>query len=186
MAKMNRVGRWLVNRRTVSRARRVLRRLGSNLRLTEGSAVLELGAGGGGLVALVEEQFRPARLVGTDFDPDEVEASRAFLARRWNQIPSSVEVRQADAFSLPFPDGSFDCVFAMMMLHHVEEHPSEYARRPRALQEVRRVLRPGGLFVYSDIFRRGEIRRTLSDLGFVQRYLRSGWRSDLAVYQAPA
>lgn len=186
MGRMNRLARWMVNRRTASRARRVLRRIGPHLRLAAGSSVLEIGAGGGGLLALLHEAYHPSRLVGTDFDPDEVAASRAFLTARWGGLPPSIELREADALALPFPDASFDGVLAMMMLHHVEDRPTEYARRPGALREVRRVLRPGGLFVYSEIFRREEIRRTLSDLGLAQRYLRSGWRSDLAIYQVPA
>lgn len=185
MAEMNRFARWLVNRRTGSRARQVLGRLAGHFELAAGSRVLELGSGGGGMVALLQERFRPVALVGTDFDPAQVAAARAYLTSRWGSLPPGVELRSADALSLPFPDGAFDCVLALMMLHHVEEHPTEYARRPDALKEIRRVLRPGGRFVYSDIFRRGEIRATLTVLGFVPEYLRSSWRSDLAVYRAP-
>lgn len=186
MAEMNRLARWLVNRRTISRARRVLDRLGSRLPMNPGAAVLELGAGGGGLIALLHETHQPARLVGTDFDPHETEIARRFLTARWGTLPPSVELEEADALALPFPDAAFDVVFGMMMLHHVEDRPTEYARRPTALREVRRVLRPGGHFVYSEIFRRREIRGTLVDLGFEPRFLRSGWRSDLAIYDAPA
>jgi len=186
MAEMNRFARWLVNRRTGSRARRVLRRLEGHLDLPGGSRVLELGSGGGGMLALLHERLQPATLVGTDFDPAQIAAARAYLASRWGSVPPSVELRAADALSLPFSDGSFDGVFALMMLHHVEEHHTAYARRPDALKEIRRVLRSRGLFVYSDIFRRKEIRATLSELGFVPEYVRSTWRSDLAVYRAPS
>lgn len=185
MARMHGLAKWLINRRTGSRARRVLRRLGPHLTLGPGSSVLELGAGGGGLLALLHERWQPARLVGTDVDPDEVEACRDFLRARWGSVPATVELSQADALALPFPDASFDAVFAMMMLHHVEDRPTEYVRRPAALGEVRRVLRPSGIFVYSEIFRRAEIRRTLSELGLAPRYLRSGWRRDLAVFGPP-
>jgi O-methyltransferase StaMB len=183
MAEMNPLGRWMVNRRTLGRARRVIARLGENLRIPSAGSVLELGSGGGGLVALLHERFHPARLVGTDFDPAQVAATTGFLTRRWGSLPSTVEIRPANALQLPFPDGSFDYVFAMMMLHHVEEQFREYARRPKALEEVRRVLRPGGVLVYSEIFRRADIRRSLSDLGFTTEFLRSGWRSDLGVFR---
>lgn len=185
MAEMNRLSRWLVNRRTESRARRVLSRVSTALSIPPESRVLELGSGGGGLIALLYERYHPSRLVGTDFDPAQVESAGRFLAGRWGKVPPSVELRPADALHLPFPDGSFDCLFAMMMLHHVEEHHREYVRRPQALKEIRRVLAPGGALVYSDIFRRSEIRGTLSELGFTQRFLRSGWRSDTAIYCSP-
>ena len=186
MAKMNRFSRWMVNRRTESRARRTLARLGSHLQLAPGASVLELGSGRGGLLAMLHERFHPSRLVGTDFDPDQVESAREFLTARWGVLPAAVELREADALTLPYPEASFDAVFAMMMLHHVEVHHAEYSRRPQALQEIRRTLRPGGLFVYSDILRRAEIRATLSELGFQPQFVRKTWRSDLAIYRAPA
>lgn len=185
MAKMNRFERWTVNRSTESRARRVLAGLGSRLELTPSDRVLELGSGRGGLLALLQERFRPGRLVGTDVDEAQVASAQEFLTGRWRELPPSVELRTADALALPFPDGSFECVFAMMMLHHVETRFSEYERRPQALREIRRVLAPGGTFVYSDQFRRREIRDTLGELGFVREFLRSRWRHDLGMYRAP-
>ncbi len=186
MAAMNRFERWMVNRRTEARARRVLAAVGPHVPASAASQVLELGSGRGGLLALIQERYRPARLVGTDFDPVQVVAARAFLTERWGKIPPTLELQAADALRLPFPDRSFDLVFAMMMLHHVEERHLEYVRRPEALREIRRVLRPGGTFVYSEIFRRAEIRDSLTELGLVRRFLRSGWRHDLAVFQAPS
>jgi len=185
MAEMNRLGRWLVNRRTEARARRSLARLGAHLQLVPSARVLELGSGGGGLLALLQERYHPARLVGTDFDPVQVDSARNFLTARWGQLPAPVELRATDALSLPFPDGAFDAVFAMMMLHHVEAHHAEFVRRPQALREIRRVLAPGGILVYSDIFRRTEIRNALAGLGFVPQFVRQGWRSDLAIYRSP-
>ena len=186
MAEMGWFGRWMVNVSTSSRARRVLGDLGSHLTVPEGAHVLELGMGGGGLVALVQERYHPARLVGTDFDPAQVAATNARLRRRWGTIPAGVATQVADALALPFPDASFDFVFAIAMLHHVEAHHTEYSQRPRALAEIRRVLRPGGRLVYSDLFRREEIRRSLAELGFREEFLRSGWRHDLAIYRAPS
>jgi ubiquinone/menaquinone biosynthesis C-methylase UbiE len=185
MAQMNRFSRWLVNRRTEARGRRVLSKLGDALRVPSSATVLELGTGGGGLLALLQDRYRPARVVGTDFDPTQVEAAREFLTRRWGSLPPSVELRPADALQLPFEDGSFDLVFAMMMLHHVEEHLTEYKRRPQALKEVRRVLRPGGALVYSEIMKRPEIRASLADLGFRPEFVFKGWRSDLGIFRRP-
>jgi ubiquinone/menaquinone biosynthesis C-methylase UbiE len=180
------VARWWINRRTIGRARRALARLGPHLRLATGAEVLELGSGGGGMIALLQERYRPSRLVGTDFDPVEVEAARARLARRWGTVPPSVELSRVDALELPFPPGSFDAVFAMMMLHHVEANHGEYVRRPEALKEVARVLRPEGILVYSEMFRSAELRGTLDQLGFRQEFLRVGWKSELAIYRAPS
>ena len=51
-----------------------------------------------------------------------------------------VDARQADICYLPFDDASFDVVYAGWMLYHVRD-------LERALNEVRRVLKPGGTFV---------------------------------------
>lgn len=186
MAEMHGFARWMVNRRTEIRARRTLARLGTHLGIRADDRVLELGSGGGGMLALIQERFRPARLVGTDYDPEQVSVATGFLTRRWGALPASVELRPADALAIPFPDASFDYVFAMMMLHHVESRHADFTQRPKALAEVRRVLRPRGALVYSEIFGRPEVRRSLAELGFTQEFLRSGWRSDLGVYRSPA
>lgn len=186
MAEMNRWSRWLVNRRTESRARTALAKVGPHLPLSPGACILELGSGGGGMVALLQERYQPMRLVGTDFDPAQVAAATKFLKERWGVLPPAVRIEVADALALPFPDASFDVVFAMLMLHHVEEHHTEFVRRPRALKEIARVLRPGGRLVYSELFRKADIRKVLSELGFTPEYVRAGWRSELAVYRSPA
>lgn len=185
MAEMNRLERWMVNRRTESRGRRVLSQLGAAFEIPAEASVLEIGAGGGGLLGLIGERFHPLRLVGTDYDPAQVAAATNYLTRRWGSLPPGVEVKRADALALPFSGDSFDYVLAMMMLHHVEGNFREYARRPQALREIWRVLRPGGMLVYSDMFRRMEIRDTLRTLGFRQEFLHEGWRSDLGMFRKP-
>jgi ubiquinone/menaquinone biosynthesis C-methylase UbiE len=185
MAEMSRLSRWVINRRTLTRARRSLEVLGATLRLASSQRVLELGSGGGGMVALLYERFHPALIVGTDLDQRQVDAGKEFLTRRWGNIPSTVEMRQADALSLPFPDSSFDLVFAMEMLHHVEERHTDYRNRPRALNQIRRVLASGGSLVYSEMFGREQLRSGLTDLGFSEQFLSSRRRVDFGIYTKP-
>ena len=186
MTEMNRFARWMVNRGAPRRARRLLARLEGHLALPPGSAILELGAGRGALSALLIERFRPRRAVVTDYDPRQVEAARAFLDSRPAGRPDGVELRTADALELPFEDRAFDAVFAIGMLHHVDSSPREYRRRPAALAEIRRVLAPGGLLVYSDFSQVPELRRSLDGLGMVREYGRPGWLGrELAVYRRP-
>jgi ubiquinone/menaquinone biosynthesis C-methylase UbiE len=186
MSEMHGFARWWINHRTESRARRSLRALGDHLVLPPGARVLELGSGGGGMLALLQERFRPARLVGTDFDPAQVEAARSYLVRKLGNLPPSIELRAADALQIPFPDASFDLVFAMEMLHHVEAGHHDYVRRPQALREILRVLVPGGRLVYSEFSRRSETRATLAELGFRTEFLRPSWRLDLSICRAPS
>jgi len=187
MAEMNPVARFFVNLGNARRSARLLRTLDPLGIVPPSSRLLELGAGRGGLSARLAERYRPARLVVTDFDPHQLEAARRTLTRRLGTVPATVELRQVDATQLPFEDRSFDVVFAILMLHHVEAHHDEYRQRPVALREIRRVLVPGGALVYSDFSRTDDLRRTLDELGFVRRLLRRRWpHRELAVYAAPA
>jgi SAM-dependent methyltransferase len=69
-----------------------------------------------------------------------VAAARARLAT----FASRVNVRQADATELPFPDNRFDAVLSFIMLHHVINWEA-------ALGEAVRVPRPGGVLVGYDL-----------------------------------
>ncbi len=184
MARMSGLSRWLINRRTVTRADRVLREVSGSLTLPDRPRLLELGMGGGGLVALGTERFRPALYVGTDVDPEQVRSAREFLSARFGTIPSPVLLSEVDALKLPFKDQSFDGVFALMSLHHVERHHGEFVQQPTAVGEIRRVLRPGGWLVYKDFSRGGRLRRTIEDLGFRRVALRSHVRTETGLYRS--
>jgi SAM-dependent methyltransferase len=63
-----------------------------------------------------------------------------------------IEYVRADLCRLPQPDGSFDAVFCISVIEHLPE-----PRIPLAIQELRRVLRPGGkLLLTTDYYRDAE------------------------------
>jgi SAM-dependent methyltransferase len=118
-----------------------------------GDHVLELGAGPG--AATQELALRAARVTSLEYD----HAFAAKLAARVNG--SNTAVIQADAAALPFADGTFSSAIAILMLHHL--HSGEL--QDRALAEIARVLRPGGVFLAFEIqdswlHRAGHIRST--------------------------
>jgi ubiquinone/menaquinone biosynthesis C-methylase UbiE len=184
---MNPLSRFFVNAASARRSARTLGSLETGFRVAPSARILELGAGGGALSALLQERYRPVRLVVTDFDPHQVEVSRARLRQRLDPVPRSIELCRVDAKALPFADGSFEYVFAILMLHHVEAHHSEYRRRPLALREIRRVLAPGGSLIYSDFSHTADLDRTLTELGFTRAFERRRWpRRVLAVFRVPS
>ena len=106
--------------------------------LDPGENVLELGPGPGLTTDVLREQ--PARLTAVEIDP------RLASSLQERMKNTNVEVVEADATAMPFPDGSFSAVLSFTMLHHV---PSA-ALQDQLLAEAWRVLRPGGVFAGTD------------------------------------
>jgi SAM-dependent methyltransferase len=104
--------------------------------LPEGGRLLELGCGPGDLWRANAERLPGDwHLTLTDYSIGMVREARDGLARVRPDL--AIVAANVDAQALPFGDGSFDAVVANHMLYHVPD-------RPRALAEIRRVLRPGG------------------------------------------
>ncbi len=103
------------------------------LELPPNSKVLELGCGPGQLWLKNLDRI-PADwdITLTDFSPGMIEAAQRNLSDRFH-------FQVADAQQIPFEDDTFDAVIANYMLYHIPD-------RPRALGEIRRVLKPGGRF----------------------------------------
>ena len=106
--------------------------------LDPGEDVLELGPGPGLTTDVLHE--RTARLTAVELDP------RLASSLQGRMKNTNVEVVEADAMAMPFPDGSFSAVLSFTMLHHV---PS-VTLQDQLLAEAWRVLRPGGVFAGSD------------------------------------
>jgi SAM-dependent methyltransferase len=111
--------------------------------LKPGTRVLELGCGGGRILAPLLERGRRLEVVGADL-------SRRSLA----SLPgdSAGALVQADAVNLPFRDASFDVVFCRHVLGHLTEEG-----RGAAACEILRVLKKGGTALFEG-FAAGDAR----------------------------
>jgi SAM-dependent methyltransferase len=132
-----------------------------------GRELLEVGCGRGGGAAYVARALGPRRVVAVDLSPRAIALCRA----RFRQPNLSFEV--GDAERLPFADGAFDAILNVESSHC-------YGHFDLFLREVRRVLRPGGHFLYADFRFQDEIagwRTALGAAGFAiaaERDLRPG------------
>jgi ubiquinone/menaquinone biosynthesis C-methylase UbiE len=104
------------------------------LGLPSGERVLEVGCGRGVALPVFARCLRPARLVGLDNDPDLLAVARKAVA-----ASCPIELEEGDVRCLPFADASFDVVIDFGTSYHID-------RPGRALREIARVLRVGGLF----------------------------------------
>jgi ubiquinone/menaquinone biosynthesis C-methylase UbiE len=109
----------------------------------DGEAVLEVAVGTGKQLAALAQRNPGGRTVGVDLAGGMLAVARRRLARAGLD---RVELRRGDALALPFEDESFDLVVNSYML---DQLPRDQI--PRALAEFRRVLRPGGRLVLSNM-----------------------------------
>jgi SAM-dependent methyltransferase len=114
------------------------------LGLRPGERVLDMGCGAGRHA--FEMYRRGADVIAFDQDADELSVVRdLFVAmREAGEVPDGAEadVKEGDALSLPFADGEFDRVVAAEVLEHI---PADI----QAIEELVRVLRPGGTLAVS-------------------------------------
>ena len=186
MSEMNSIERFFVNR---SAARRSLRRcdwIRRNVTIPVDAVCLEIGCGAGEMAARFVEGFQPARYIATDLDPRQLkEAGRNLKSKHPAETAARVELRTADMLHLPFPDGSFDLVLAFVAIHHAGPKHRDFTNIPQALSEFRRVLRPGGVLLYSEFFHKEPIRQWLADHGFSISGVERGWRLESVAARKP-
>ena len=113
------------------------------------AAVLDVGTGTGTMLEMITRSFPEVALSGIDLSPYYTSAAQRRLAalppRSGSAGGRSIELVTGNAESLPWPDDSFDAVTCVYLMHELPRR----ARR-NVIQEIRRVLRPGGLMVLED------------------------------------
>ena len=128
------------------RSKRLREMFANDLELQAGDRVLDVGCGTGQLAMIFAERVAPTGSVaGIDAAPEMIK--RATSRARKQQLPIAFQV--AFAQRLPFPNGSFHAVASTLVLHHVAEDD-----RQAAVQEMHRVLKPGGRLLIAE-FERG-------------------------------
>lgn len=103
--------------------------------LPASARVLDVGCGSGWASRLMAEKAREGRVTGIDISDEMIT-----VARESSTDFPNIEYRVASAEDLPFGDAEFSHAFSMESLYY-------YVDMLKALREIRRVLKPGGLFV---------------------------------------
>ncbi|WP_437638731.1 GNAT family N-acetyltransferase [Sorangium sp. So ce854] len=117
------------------------RAIWAKLGIRPGMKVLDLASGPGVVSCELARAIDPGQVVGVDANPRFIEIARA--VQQEEQV-KNVEFRRGNAYELDVEAGSFDVVYARFLFQHLDQ-PG------RALSEIFRVLRPGGMVCVGDI-----------------------------------
>lgn len=129
--------------------------------LRDGAAVLDAGCGTGGLIRREAARHPAWRWTGVDVDP---------LACSLARERTGKEIVEAPLERLPFADASFAAVTCADVIYHLDDDLA-------ALQEMRRVLQPGGVLVLNAPAHRWLWSYHDEAVGGRRRYERRGMRT---------
>ena len=128
--------------------------------------VLDVGCGRGLFLVGAAKRLKTGKATGVDiWQTGDLSGNGAEAAQRNAKaegVAGRVKIETADARKLPFAAGSFDVVVSSLALHNI----SSSQQRTEALNEIARVLKPGGYLAILDIFRTAEYAETLKQLSF--------------------
>jgi ubiquinone/menaquinone biosynthesis C-methylase UbiE len=116
--------------------KRLLARNGLDL---DGKVILDAGCGSGYNLKLIQKAWQPKELHAFDYMPEQIE-----LAKK-RRLPANIFV--GDITAIDLPSDKFDMVFVIGVFHHVPEWR-------KALKEVNRVLKPGGVLFTMELHKR--------------------------------
>ncbi len=109
-----------------------------------GMIVVDLGCGSGAFTLFVARAVgEQGKVYAVDIQPAMLKQLEHKLAKAGNQDIKNIELKQANAYDLPFEENSIDLVYMVTVLPEIPD-------RGRALREVRRVLKPGGILAVTE------------------------------------
>ncbi len=126
-----------------TRGRKATREVAELSNLKASDLILDVGCGLGGTARYLAEQYR-CKVMGLDLTQEYISVGTK-LTELVN-LGDRVELRQGCALDLPYEDASFDIVWTQ----HVQMN---IADKNRFYSEIVRVLKPGGRFLFHDVFR---------------------------------
>ena len=106
--------------------------------LTPHSRVLDLGCGSGSVTQRLAQAAYLGKVIGADISDQLIQKATS------EYQGSNLKFEKADAYKLSFPDNYFDLVHARFLFQHLQ-------RPLNALQEIYRVLKPGGRLCVIDV-----------------------------------
>ena len=114
--------------------------------IKEDMRVLDLGCGSGAFTTFVARAVgEKGKVYAFDIQPEMLEQLERKLSRPENKNIKNIKLIEGNAYELPFDNGSLDLVYMVTVLQEIPD-------RNRALHEVKRVLKPGGILAVTELF----------------------------------
>jgi len=136
------IGRFLDSdvRRWLQPPDKIIKRSG----IKRGMTVLDLGCGSGAFTTFVARVVgEQGKVYAVDIQPAMLQQLERKLARTENHGIRNIELKQASAYGLPFEDGFLDLVYMVTVLPEIPDVG-------RALREIRRILKVGGILAVTE------------------------------------
>ncbi|MEJ7679356.1 MAG: class I SAM-dependent methyltransferase [Segetibacter sp.] len=127
--------------------------------------VLDIGTGKGLLMIGAAKRLTSGKSFGidiwnkTDLSNNTYEA--AMRNAELEDVKDKVEIKNADAQDLPFPDNSFDYILSNLCIHNINSKKG----RETACHEIARVLKPGGIALISDFMHTKDYEKEFKSQG---------------------
>ncbi len=110
--------------------------------IKEGMSIFEIGSGTGELISYIQYKYPKVKTYGYDYSRVSIERSQK-MASRFNLPVNFIE---GDICDMKFDNDRFDIIFGDQVIGHVDD-------MNKALNEIKRVLKPGGLCFLSTVNR---------------------------------
>ena len=136
------IGRFLDSglRRWVQPPDKLIERSG----IKPGMTAMDLGCGSGAFATFVARAVgEQGKVYAVDIQSEMLRQLERKLAEPENKDITNIELRQASAYELPFEDGTIDLIYMVAVLMEIPDSG-------KALREIKRVLKPGGIMAVTE------------------------------------
>ena len=114
--------------------------------IKKGMQVLDLGCGSGAFTTFIARAVgEKGKVFALDIQADMLKQLERKLSKPENNDIKNIKLIEGNAYELPFDNNSLDLVNMVTVLQEIPD-------RNRALQEVKRVLKPGGFLAVTELF----------------------------------
>jgi len=108
--------------------------------------VLEIGCGSGAFTTFVARAVgNKGNVYALDIQPEMLQQLENKLSQPENKDITNIKLIESSAYDLPFDDNSLDLVYMITVFGEIPDHN-------KALQEIKRVLKPGGILAITELF----------------------------------